>query len=171
MPKRNYRRQDTYYQRRQASENQSGQKTANIGFALGEALGIPNDWEIADAREPGLPARQQPNQNADLTLRDTTPAFQTQTAPTINPPRPRAKKIAYSRQAQKLVVKFRDGTWWEYNGISPQIWNELKASPSTGRFLNGKIKNSQGIILDTWGDMGPFNPNEMPPETRVMFNG
>lgn len=95
--------------------------------------------------------------------RDTTPTYQTMTAPTINPPRPRALKLAYSRQAQKLVIKFRDNTWWEYNDIPVDIWDDLKASNSTGRYLAASG-------LDTHDDMGPFNPNEMTEETRVLFN-
>ena len=95
--------------------------------------------------------------------RETTPTYKTQTAPTTDPSRPRALKIAYSREARKLVVKFRDGTWWEYNDIPLRMWVGLKSSDSTGKYL----KYSG---LDAHDDMGPFNPNEMPPEVRVMFN-
>ena len=95
--------------------------------------------------------------------RETSPTYQTMTAPSVNPPRPRALKIAYSRQAKKLVVKFRDNTWWEYNDIPVEMWNDLKVSNSTGRYL----KHSG---LDTHDDMGPFDPNQMTAETRVLFN-
>jgi hypothetical protein len=88
---------------------------------------------------------------------------QAASAPTINPPKPRALKIAYSKEAEKLVVRFRDGTWWEYNQIPVDMWNDLKASNSTGRYLAGSG-------LDKHDDMGPFNPNQMPPEDRVLFN-
>jgi hypothetical protein len=98
-----------------------------------------------------------------FTPRETSPPYQTMTAPTINPKRPRALKLAYSREASKLVVKFRDGTWWEYNEIEVQFWNDLKASNSTGRYL----KHSG---LDAHDAMGPFNPDEMAEETRVLFN-
>jgi hypothetical protein len=95
--------------------------------------------------------------------RQTEASYQTMTAPTINPPRPRALKIAYSKKAEKLVVRFRDGTWWEYNEVPVEMWNDLKSSNSTGRYLA-----SSG--LDQHDDMGVFNPNQMPPETRVLFN-
>jgi hypothetical protein len=111
--------------------------------AFDEAQEI-EDFEVADYKDP-----------AD---------YQSMTAPTINPSRPRAKKLAYSRTAQKLVVRFRDGKWWEYNEIPVDMWNDLKASNSTGRYL----KNSG---LDTHDNMGPFNPGEMPEEIRVLFNG
>jgi KTSC domain len=127
-------------------------------------LGPLNDFEVftpLDAKTYKDAISVYTDQEPDQ--RETTPAYQTQTAPTSNPPKPRALKLAYSSSVQKLVIKFRDGTWWEYNGIDPQIWQELKASASTGKYLR-----SSG--LDTHGDMGPFNPNEMPEETRVLFN-
>jgi len=131
-------RKETYYSRSAEISNR------RLNIALRAQEKIYEDFEVQDYRE-------------------TEPTYQNMTAPTINPPRPRAKKIAYSREAQKLVIKFRDGTWWEYNDIPVEIWNDLKASDSTGRYL----KNSG---LDQYDDMGPFNPNQMNEETRVLFN-
>lgn len=126
-------------------------KRFNISMRMAEKLGFDEeinakftDWEMQPAREPA-------------------PTYRNQTAPTTNPDRPRALKIAYSREARKLVVKFRDGTWWEYNDIPLRMWVGLKSSDSTGKYL----KYSG---LDTHDDMGPFDPSEMPPETRVIFN-
>jgi hypothetical protein len=126
-------------------------KRFNISMRMAEKLGFDEeinakftDWEMQPAREPAV-------------------TFRNQTAPTTNPDRPRALKIAYSREARKLVVKFRDGTWWEYNDIPLRMWVGLKSSDSTGKYL----KYSG---LDTHDDMGPFDPSEMPPETRVIFN-
>jgi hypothetical protein len=98
-----------------------------------------------------------------FTPRETPPVYQNMIAPTTDPKRPRALKLAYSREAKKLVVKFRDGTWWEYNDVEVEFWNDLKASDSTGKYLK-----SSG--LDTHDDMGPFDPNQMTAETRVLFN-
>jgi hypothetical protein len=136
--------QDNYFQRRQKAEEQQGQKTYNLQQATREKFGLKTDWEIAETRE-------------------TPPAYQNMPAPTTNPKRPRALKLAYSREARKLVVKFRDGTWWEYNDIDVVFWNDLKSSDSTGKYLAASG-------LDNHDDMGPFNPGEMPPETRVIFN-
>ena len=116
-----------------------------------------NEWSDAASKLGPL------NDFEMFTPRETPPTYQSMTAPTINPKRPRALKLAYSREAKKLVVKFRDGTWWEYNEIEVEFWNDLKASNSTGRYL----KNSG---LDTHDDMGPFDPNQMTAETRVLFN-
>lgn len=142
--------QDNYFQRRQKAEEQQGQKTYNLQQAAREKFGLKTDWEIANPVEKE-------------SERATPPSYQNMIAPTINPSRPRALKLAYSREAQKLVVKFRDGTWWEYNDVPVVFWNDLKASNSTGRYLAGSG-------LDNHDDMGPFNPAEMPPETRVIFN-
>jgi hypothetical protein len=136
MAKRN--RVDTYYSRTSDVAN----KKLNIALRAQEK--VYDDFEIANTREP-------------------IPTYQTMTAPTTNSPKPRALKLAYSRQAQKLVVKFRDGTWWEYNDIPVDMWDDLKASNSTGKYLAASG-------LDTHDDMGPFNPNEMTEETRVLFN-
>ena len=141
---------DSYYRRRAAAEEKQGQKTYNLQQRTREKFGLSTDWEVMVPKETAQE-------------RKTTPAFRSQTAPTTNPDRPRALKIAYSREAQKLVVKFRDGTWWEYNDVPPVFWQQLKSSDSTGKFLAASG-------LDQHDDMGPFDPTEMPPETRVIFN-
>jgi hypothetical protein len=147
---------DNYFARRQAAEIQSGQKTYNIQQAAREKFGMKTDWEVAQ------PVEQREK-------RDTEPSYSSITAPTTNPARPRATKLAYSREAQKLVVKFRgskgnenNGPWIEYNDVPIEMWNDLKASNSTGLYL----KHS-GLDAYPWGN---FDPTEMPPETRVMFN-
>jgi hypothetical protein len=146
---------DSYFSRRQAAEEQSGQKTYNLQQATREKFGGKTDWEVVQ------PVEGQP--------RDTEPSYSTIPAPTTNPDRPRAIKLAYSREAQKLVVKFRgnkghenNGPWIEYNDVPVEMWNDLKSSNSTGLYL----KHS-GLDDYPWA---PFNPAEMPAETRVMFN-
>lgn len=151
MAKGKGRNSSNYYQRRSAAEEQQGQRTYNVQQSVRSKFGMLTDWELAEAQEPAP---------RDAEASD----YQNMPAPTINPKRPRALKLAYSKTAEKLVVRFRDGTWWEYNQIPPDMWNDLKASDSTGRYL----KHSG---LDTHDDMGPFNPADMPPETRVLFNG
>jgi len=83
-------------------------------------------------------------------------------APTTNPERPRARKLAYSRESQTLVIKFRDGSWIGYDDIPVEFWNDLKASDSTGKYLA-----ASGIDNMPWY---PFDPNQMTPEVRVLFN-
>jgi hypothetical protein len=131
---------------RQAREDEANKK---LNLSMRGREKVFTDWEVEIPR--------------DVEQREAEPSYQNMTAPTTNPDRPRALKLAYSREARKLVVKFRDGTWWEYNEVPVDMWNDLKSSDSTGKYL----KYSG---LDSHDDMGPFNPSEMPPETRVLFN-
>jgi hypothetical protein len=142
MAGRGRTRQDNYFKNKQDAEVRSGQRSLNIGLAVAEELGIPSKWEIQDSPEISDAPR---------------------TAPTTNPSRPRALKIAYSKSAQKLVIRFRDNTWWEYRDIPVDMWNDLKASDSTGKYLAASG-------LDKHDSMGPFNPDDMSPEDRVLFN-
>jgi hypothetical protein len=80
--------------------------------------------------------------------------METQGAPTTNQERPRAWTIAYNPTMRKLIVVFRDNTWWEYNDVSPELWMGLKQSGSTGKFLRASG-------LDNWHDMGPANLDGM----------
>jgi hypothetical protein len=140
-----YKKPQTYYEK---SADNSNRK---LNLALRTQEKVYGDFEIYNPTEP--------ENSREVDTWSDTPM----TAPTSNPPRPRARKIAYSEEAQKLVVRFRDGMWWEYNDIPVDIWNNLKASDSTGRYLAASG-------LDTHDDMGPFDPNQMPSEIRVLFN-
>jgi hypothetical protein len=131
-------RKETYYSRSAEISNR------RLNIALRSQEKIYEDFEVQDYRE-------------------TEPTYQNMTAPTINPPRPRAKKIAYSREAQKLVIKFRDGTWWEYNDVSSEIWLGLKQSGSTGRYLRASG-------LDNWHDMGPATLDDMSPGAKERIS-
>ena len=84
-------------------------------------------------------------------------------APTSNFKRPRALSIGYERDSKTLTVVFRDNTWWEYRGVSNELWNGLKNSDSTGKYLK-----SSG--LDIWNDMGPAEVKSMERSYRVQLN-
>ena len=85
------------------------------------------------------------------------------TAPTINPSRPRAYVIAYAPESNRLVVVFRDGTWWQYDEVPTSVWLGLKNSPSTGRYLK-----SSG--LDSWPYMGPADIDDMPESIKEQIS-
>lgn len=86
-----------------------------------------------------------------------------QAAPTTNPKRPRALTIGYNPNERKLIVVFRDNTWWEYRNVPVEMWLGLKNSKSTGGYLA-----SSG--LDSWGDMGPANQENLSESTKVRFS-
>ncbi|WP_157407309.1 KTSC domain-containing protein [Actinomadura atramentaria] len=59
----------------------------------------------------------------------------------INPPRPRTVAAGYDEETETLRVRFRDGTPWEYYGVSEQVWNEFRSTNSPGRFINRVLNN------------------------------
>jgi len=68
--------------------------------------------------------------------------------PTIstNPAKPRTVKAGFDYKTFKMIVVFRDGTWWQYNGVPVEMWENFKAAESKGKYLS-----SSG--LDSWPDM------------------
>lgn len=147
-------------QQRKEVEN----KRLNIALSSAEKLGIKTplqrefDWEIMDAIENPTQTNAE-NEEEERTRRDI---YKVQHAHTINPPRPRALKVGYSKAAAKLIVKFRDGTDWEYNDIPQQMWQDLKVTNSTGRYLRYSG-------LDTWVDMGPFDTDLLGPSAAAQW--
>ena len=86
-----------------------------------------------------------------------------QTAPTINPKRPRALSIGYNPNTQTLIVIFRDNTWWQYNNVFPEMWEGLKNTGSTGKFLK-----EEG--LDNWPSMGPADQSALTDSVAAQFS-
>lgn len=115
-------------------------------------IDVGSDYEIQDARE----------------IDDS--AYQVRPAASTNPPRPRATKVGYSRTSRTLVVKFRadaknpDGIWWQYNDIPPEMWNDLRITDSTGKYLRHSG-------LDTHSDMGPLNIANLSASVQALFKG
>ena len=106
-----------------------------------------DEYEVIDSREEQLPDE-----------------YVVRSAPTTNSAKPRAKKVGYCASTQTLGVVFRDGTWWRYNNIAPSVWDGLKASTSTGKYL-------RNAGLDSHNDMGILDPSTMSMSSRAMFNG
>lgn len=84
-------------------------------------------------------------------------------APTINPSRPRAYTIAYNPTTNTLIVIFRHDVWWQYNNVPVSMWEALKSSPSTGKYLKASG-------LDNWGDMGPANIDALSESTKARLS-
>jgi hypothetical protein len=80
-----------------------------------------------------------------------------------NPKKPRTVRAGFDYRTFKMIVVFRDGTWWQYNGVPVQIWEGFKTAPSKGRYLT-----SSG--LDSWPDMGPADLNELSRAQRTQIN-
>ena len=85
------------------------------------------------------------------------------TAPTSNPSRPRAHVIAYAPEVNRLIVVFRDGTWWQYDEVPTSTWLGLKNSASTGGYLRASG-------LDAWPYMGPADIDEIPESIKEQIS-
>ena len=89
--------------------------------------------------------------------------FKQLAANTTNPPRPRAKAIAYDFNKRSLYVVFRDGTFWEYRNCPVSHFENLQNTDSTGQYLA-----SSG--LDHWSDMGPADLDDMTSERKERLS-
>jgi KTSC domain len=88
-------------------------------------------------------------------------AVQTSPAPTINPERPRALRLAYIKETETLLIQFRDKTICEYEGIPYEMWNNLKSTDSTGRYID-----SSGIYEYPYKKV---SIDKFPQEVQVRF--
>jgi hypothetical protein len=51
------------------------------------------------------------------------------------PPGPRTQVIGYSLAERRIRTVFRDGTQWQYSDVTPQEWERIRRTASTGRFI------------------------------------
>ena len=66
----------------------------------------------------------------------TGPADITQSpTATTNPNRPRTVAAGYDSQRKVLTVVFRDGTFYNYYGVSALLWGNFKRAKSKGRYI------------------------------------
>lgn len=94
--------------------------------------------------EPGY--RRGEDEYADELLSDERGGYRGAPAPqtvqptnTTNIQRPRTLTAGYDRPSQTLTVTFRDGTVWNYYGVTYQMWTAFKASPSPGRYIRTRL--------------------------------
>lgn len=86
------------------------------------------------------------------------PGYETVEAPTTDATFPRALILGYNRDTETLVVVFRDKTWVMYNDPVPEeLWDNLKYSDSTGKFLK-----YSGIDDQAWTDITAEGSGALP---------
>lgn len=152
-----YNKSKNYRDMRREQREDAENKKLNIAMAAMAKLGFEEEyqkqWNDFEVMEP----------------REVEPRYKVRSAPTTNPSRPRALKIAYSHEAQKLVIRFRgnkgaenNGPWIGYDDVPVEIWNGLKSSDSTGKYLK-----YSGVDAMPWSH---FDPSQMPEDVRVLFN-
>jgi hypothetical protein len=56
----------------------------------------------------------------------------------------RVLAVAYDEVGERILVRFRDGTQWQYQGCPPAVWEEFN-SPQTskGRFITERLDQHQ----------------------------
>lgn len=93
------------------------------GYRRGEGAGMEYADELLGGRDQrGGPAPQ--------TIQPTN---------TTNKTKPRTLTAGYDRKTQTLTVQFRDGTYWNYYGVTYQMWTAFRASPSPGRYIRTRL--------------------------------
>lgn len=129
-----------YFVERQKAVEREGDKQTNLLFGIAEKTGV--------------------NLEEKYGIEFVQPVS-TIAANTIKPERPRAWQLVYIRDTETLLVQYRDYTIVEYVGIPVEMWQDLKVTDSTGRYIDGS-----GIY-----EM-PFRkvPKEqLPQEVQVLF--
>lgn len=62
----------------------------------------------------------------------------------------RVSAIAYDEEAERILVRFPDGTEWQYLGCPPAVWEEFVAiQTSKGTFIHEHLnQHPHGRLLD-----------------------
>lgn len=55
------------------------------------------------------------------------------------------KSMGWDRNSQTLQVDFHNGSIYQYNPVSYELYNTLIHSKSIGSYFNAEIKNNKGI--------------------------
>lgn len=94
---------------------------------------------------------------------DTPAKLELKSTSTSNPEKPRTVAAGYEFSTGTLTVVFRDGTWWNYYEVPPEMWQEFKSVESKGKYLKASG-------LDAWPNMGPANLSSLTPKQRGQYN-
>lgn len=129
-----------YLLERQKEIEREGDKKLNLLFGMAEKL------EVNLEEKYGIEFAQ---------------PLSTIAANTINPERPRAWQLAYIKATETLLVQYRDYTIVEYAGIPNEMWQDLRATDSTGRYID-----SSGIYEMPYKKV---SKEQLPEEIRVLF--
>ena len=143
--------------------NQRRVSLPNYGRIQEETLGTGSQgtsyWLDVLTNEEGPEAELKPDPDFDT---DETASFPTlRTTRSSKPERPRTLKAGYDRKNKRLVVVFRDGTWYEYLEVEEDEWNGFQASQSKTAFINSSGLNDK--------PRGIINPGSLSKSRRVQM--
>ena len=51
------------------------------------------------------------------------------------------RSIGYDRATATLEVEFRSGGIYQYEGVTVEIWNQLRNATSIGRFFQDQVRD------------------------------
>jgi hypothetical protein len=66
-----------------------------------------------------------------------------------NPPGPRTRQIGYNISERTVRCIFRDGTKWRYDDVPPDVWERIRRTASTGRFI-ARVLDGFPYGPDSW---------------------
>ena len=143
--------------------NQRRVSLPNYGSIQEETLGTKGQgtayWLDVLTNEEGPESEQKEDSEFDTDEPATIPTLFTTTS--SKPERPRTLRAGYDRKNQRLVVVFRDGTWYEYNEVPEEMWQGFQAAQSKSAFIESSGMNDlpRGII----------SPNSLSKSRRVQM--
>jgi hypothetical protein len=122
----------------------------NTAYGMAEKLGLE---DVFDARYKAV------EEKYGMEFAQPT---ETRAANTTNPERPRALHVAYIKDTETLLIQYRDKTIVEYESVPPEMWQDLKSTDSTGKYIDGsgiysmpytkiekeKLPNEIGVLFD-----------------------
>ena len=62
----------------------------------------------------------------------------------------RVVAVAYDGEDERILVRFTDGTQWQYLGCPPSVWDEfMDPATSKGKFIFDRLNSHQhGPLVD-----------------------
>lgn len=105
-----------------------------VAGQLDDDEAIPAPWEAIEGATTG--AARQLFSATQRKWDDSIPYPQIVPSNTSNEQRPRTVALGYDPGNQIVRITFREGAVYEYYGVPPQVYAELAASDSPGRFIN-----------------------------------
>ena len=132
------------YERRKYNSQLAGVNADIYGIPGDEDLGA---WyEYWDEAESGYTYNNRGLQVTSTT--ETTPAaISLIPTSTINPQRPRTVAAGYDPKRNVLTVVFRDGTFYNYYNVAPNIWGEFRKVTSKGRYIKKVLDAHAGAVV------------------------
>lgn len=71
-------------------------------------------------------------------------------------------RLRYLKEQKKLIIQFKQGTYYVYEGIPPTLTFELVNSQSKGKFFIAQIRNAyRGVKCDQDGNILAHFPEKI----------